>query len=98
MDLFTHLYAILGITIRLPEIEPEGQSSLFKNAITILKRAEHVGEQGTPPAAEVREKISFMRTQFIEWRKQDFAFQAAEQRAIIATSVELAGENDFSDL
>ncbi|HVT82633.1 MAG TPA: hypothetical protein VHM90_18475 [Phycisphaerae bacterium] len=98
MDLFTHLYAILGIAIRLPEIEPDGQQALFKNAITILKRAEKIAHQSPEPLAATRQKIALMRTAFVHWRGENFTFQHPDQRTIIATSVELAGEKDHSDL
>ena len=98
MDLFTHLYAVVGIAIRLPEIEDEGRLALFKNAITILKRMEAYAGQGSEPAGAVMEKIALMRSSFVEWRNEGFGVMASEQRTIIRTGVELAGERDLSEL
>jgi hypothetical protein len=98
MDLFIHLYAILGIAIRLPEIEAEGQKALFFNAIATLIRMEKIAGQGTFPEPQVQERILHMRNSFIHWRQKGFAVNAIEQREIIATSVRLAGENDLSGL
>ena len=98
MDLFTHLFAIVGIAIRLPEIEDDSRLALFKNATTFLKRMENFTSQSNESAASVQEKIGLMRSSFIEWRNEGFGVMASEQRTIIRTAVDLAREKDLSAL